>query len=416
MSPIRVVVNNLSKVYHNRITHTMRGGRFNKLRLSPKDKLVLDDISFSFNPGDIIGLIGHNGAGKSTLLSILAGISKPTYGNIDISGKVTAVMTLGIGLRDDLSGRENIYLDGQIQGKTQEEISKLIDEIITFADLGAFIDRPVKTYSTGMKSRLAFSMLVGIEPEILIIDEALSAGDAFFAEKASRKIKEICKKGKIVIIVSHSMTTIEAMCNRCIWLERGKILMDGDPSKVTRGYLQKIRQEDEKEALTKQEAKISYTTDLASYKIRDVSMSSLENMAGSSLFYTKDSLKITGIIERTGPREGLVNVIIERLDGFIVSCERFHLDGPSTASNHSKGILIKVELSLDSLVLNKGYYRLKFEILEKGAVTSYFIHSFEVKNEQMATGGVSLLHYPAEIGLITGEANLCSDSTALITE
>jgi lipopolysaccharide transport system ATP-binding protein len=403
-------------VYHNRITNTIKGGHFNKLRLSPKDKLVLDDISFSFNPGDIIGLIGHNGAGKSTLLSILAGISKPTCGDIDISGKVTAVMTLGVGLRDDLNGRENIYLDGQIQGKTREEISQFIDEIITFADLGAFIDRPVKTYSTGMKSRLAFSMLVGIQPEILIIDEALSAGDAFFAEKASRKIKEICKKGKIVIIVSHSMTTIEAMCNRCIWLEHGKILMDGEPGKVTRSYLQKIRQEDEKQALTKQEAKTSYTTALASYKIRDVSMSSLENTSDSSLFYTKDSLKITGIIERMEPREGLINIAIERLDGFLVSCESFHLDGQLTDPNSSSEILIKVELSLDSLVLNKGHYRLKFEVLEKGAVTSYFIHSFEVKNEQMATGGLSLLHYPAEIGLISEEANLCSDSTELITE
>ena len=162
-----------------------------------------------------------------------------------LSGKVSAILTLGAGLRDDLSGRENIYLDGEAQGKTRIETLDLVTKIIEFSELEKFIDQPLRTYSTGMKARLAFAMVTQINPEILIIDEALSVGDASFSVKASKRISELCSKGAIVLIVSHNMQSIKELCNRCLWLDSGKLMMDGNPEAVTKAYIDSIRHSDE---------------------------------------------------------------------------------------------------------------------------------------------------------------------------
>ena len=170
-----------------------------------RSKVAVDSVSLTVNEGDILGIVGPNGAGKSTLLQMIAGILSPSSGDMDIKGHVTAVMTLGVGLKDDLTGRENIYIDAEINGKTRSEIERVVNEIIEFADLAEFIDLPIRTYSTGMKSRLAFSMIVNIDPEILIIDEALSVGDKAFAEKSLDKMKDFKRQGKTMIFVSHSI-------------------------------------------------------------------------------------------------------------------------------------------------------------------------------------------------------------------
>ncbi|WP_133129600.1 ABC transporter ATP-binding protein [Legionella yabuuchiae] len=408
----RIEVTQLSKVYFKHFSDTIYQKTFNKSTLTDEDKLVLDCLNFEINSGETIGIIGRNGAGKSTLLSILAGVSKETYGKVNICGKVTAIMTLGLGLREDLSGRENIYLDGQIQGKTREEVNRIIDEIIAFAELDDFIDKPIKTYSTGMKSRLAFSMLVGIEPEILIIDEALSAGDAFFANKASNKIKEICQRGKIVILVSHSMATIEAMCNRCLWLEKGSIIMDGEPVKVTKSYLKKIREEDQLQALEESQKTVAIIQPHARYKIAHVSMKIAGSDYDQTVFYTKDNFIVTILIEQINSGNAHLNFYIERMDGLKVSQEQCELTRPNVS--HSSPLEIK--FSLDSLTLNKGYYQVKLELVENREITNYYTRYFEVKNDHMAKGGMSLLHYPAEIKLLNEEINLCSDSRKLTTE
>jgi lipopolysaccharide transport system ATP-binding protein len=207
--------------------------------------VALDSLSLSIREGERIGVIGRNGAGKSTLLQMLAGITEPTSGVLSISGKVTAVLTLGVGLREDLTGRENIYLDGETQGKTKDEMGADVDAIVEFAELGKFIDLPLRTYSTGMKARLAFAMITQINPEILIIDEALSVGDAAFSVKAGRRIAQLCAQGAIVLIVSHSMQSIRDLCNRCLWMHQGKLVMDGPPELVTRAYLESVREADE---------------------------------------------------------------------------------------------------------------------------------------------------------------------------
>ena len=196
-------------------------------------KKVLRGLSFQFAEGERIGVIGRNGAGKTTLLQLIAGIGVPTGGVLEINGHVTAIFTLGLGLREDLSGRENIFIDGELQGRSHAETAAVMAATIAFAELGEFIDRPVRTYSTGMKARLAFSMLVHIEPEILIIDEALSVGDAQFARKATAKMRELTQRGKILIVVSHSMGAIRDMCNRCLWIDGGVIRMDGTPEALS---------------------------------------------------------------------------------------------------------------------------------------------------------------------------------------
>ncbi len=314
----RIEIEQLSKVFYSHLSDTFKDQAFNKASLSPEDKVVLDDISFVLTSGETIGMIGRNGAGKSTLLSILAGISKPTHGKLNICGKVTAVMTLGVGLREDLTGKENIYLDGQLQGKSYEEINAVIDEIIEFSELNEFIEKPVKTYSTGMKSRLAFSMLVGIEPEILIIDEALSAGDAFFAEKASKKIREICKKGKIVIIVSHSMAAIESMCTRCIWLERGRVCMDGVPTLVTKSYLESIQEEEQRQELNNVKDSHLCVSENAQYKILEVDLRCKESEHQQHIFTTKDRMIITLDIYKYASCSGRLFFIIASMAGVVL--------------------------------------------------------------------------------------------------
>ena len=203
---------------------------------------ALQDVSLEIGEGERVGIIGANGAGKSTLLHIVAGLARPTSGRVDVGGEVTCILTLGVGIRDELSGRENIYLDAEARGRSRAEIEPHLDDIVEFADIGAFIDHPVRTYSTGMKVRLAFAMIVSAHPEILIVDEALSAGDLAFARKAGRRMKELAREGGITIVVSHDMESIRELCDRCLWLEGGRLRMDGTPDEVTGAYLASVRE------------------------------------------------------------------------------------------------------------------------------------------------------------------------------
>jgi lipopolysaccharide transport system ATP-binding protein len=416
MQSPQVKIKNLYKIFYKNILNNFRSSLNQEKKCSPQDKMALENINIEFNSGESIGIVGKNGAGKSTLLSIIAGLAKPTSGQIDIIGKVTAVMTLGVGLKEDLTGRENIYLDGELQGKTCTEIDVFINEIIEFSELHEFIDTPIKYYSTGMKSRLAFSMLVCIEPEILIIDEALSAGDVFFAEKAAKRIKEICSIGKIVMIVSHSMNSINALCNRCLWMEQGQIIQDGDPETITKNYLMAVQEEDRSMQAENVQMDYSKTIESAKYHIKKMSTKLGQANYSQRVFNTEDFFIIEIIISRfieTQPDPGVLNVSIERIDGIIVDIQVFHL---SEISYSESGSEFQIELALESLVLNKGFYRIKAEIIEDQVVSNEFSRFFEVKNSKMAKGGHSLLHYPAQIKLLTKELSTCLDSIELMVD
>lgn len=194
-------------------------------------------VSFQVTQGEIMGIVGKNGSGKSTMLRAIAGIFSPDEGSIDLHGKSISLLSIGVGFQKKLSGRENIYLSGMLLGFTEEEITKKIDEIIEFSELKKFIDKPVKTYSSGMYSKLAFSITAVLETEIMLIDEVLSVGDAKFKKKSYEKMKElISHKDRTVIIVSHNSDTIKNLCNSVLWLHDGKMKMLGTPEEVMPKY------------------------------------------------------------------------------------------------------------------------------------------------------------------------------------
>ncbi len=194
-------------------------------------------VTFSVQEGDILGIIGKNGSGKSTLLRSIAGIFSPNFGTIDLKGHTVSLMALGVGFKDSLSGRENIILSGMLLGFSENEIEAKAQEIIDFAEIGDFIDRPVRTYSSGMHSKLAFAITAMLETDIMLVDEVLSVGDERFKKKSLAKMKElITDRHRTVIIVSHSIETLKELCNSVMWLHDGKVMEIGEPSIILEHY------------------------------------------------------------------------------------------------------------------------------------------------------------------------------------
>ena len=210
--------------------------RWLKRDLKSEDFWALTDVSFDVEKGDVIGIIGHNGAGKSTLLKVISGIMKPTKGTIEAHGNIVPMLELGSGFDHDLTGRENIYLNGAILGYSEEFLNEKYDEIVAFSELGNFIEAPLRTYSSGMLARLAFSVACIVEPEILIVDEILSVGDADFQEKSRARMMDLMTGGTTVFFVSHSLKQIRQMCNKVVWLEHGKIQAIGKTGEICDKY------------------------------------------------------------------------------------------------------------------------------------------------------------------------------------
>ncbi|MEI8198942.1 MAG: ABC transporter ATP-binding protein [Eubacteriales bacterium] len=225
-----IVVTDLSKVYHlynspqDRLLETLKLTRKNLHR----DFYALNNVSFSVYPGETVGIIGKNGAGKSTLLKIITGVLSPTSGSVEITGKISALLELGAGFNPEYTGLENVYLNGTIMGYSRAQMNDRMQKILDFADIGEFINQPVKSYSSGMFMRLAFSVAINVDPEILIVDEALSVGDVLFQAKCFKKIQEFRTAGKTILFVSHSLSTIIQYCDRCIVLNDGEKISEGD--------------------------------------------------------------------------------------------------------------------------------------------------------------------------------------------
>lgn len=231
-------IQNVSKVYevyknpHDRLLQIL----FGKYKKFYKEFVALSDINFNVEKGECVGIVGRNGAGKSTLLQIITGIMMPSSGSVSCSGRIAALLELGSGFNNEFSGRENIYMNAAILGIKENEIEKKIDEIVDFADIPDFIDQPLKTYSSGMMLRLAFAVQTQVDPEILIIDEALAVGDAIFQTKCYKRINELRDKGTTILFVSHDQEAVRTLTNRCVLLEKGKQLMFDDSSKVILEY------------------------------------------------------------------------------------------------------------------------------------------------------------------------------------
>src|SRR6185369_11667035 len=201
---------------------------------------ALDDVTFSINAGEAIGIIGRNGAGKSTLLKVLSRITEPTRGHARLHGRVGSLLEVGTGFHPELTGRENIFLNGSILGMRKAEIRTRFDEIVEFAEIERFLDTPVKRYSSGMSVRLAFAVAAHLEPEILLVDEVLAVGDASFQRKSLGKMNEVAREGRTVVFVSHNLAIIQALCTRGILLERGRAIADAGVNEAIDAYLRTL--------------------------------------------------------------------------------------------------------------------------------------------------------------------------------
>ncbi|CFR24309.1 lipopolysaccharide transport system ATP-binding protein [Yersinia frederiksenii] len=231
-----VSVKNLGKAYKQYPTKLSRLKEWISAKKYHSLKWVLRDINFNINPGDSVGIIGINGAGKSTLLKLITGTATPTEGGVTIRGRIAALLELGMGFHPDFTGRQNVFMSGQLLGLSVPELEKLMPEIIKFSEIGDYIDQPVRVYSSGMQVRLAFSVATAVRPDVLIIDEALSVGDAYFQHKSFERIKEFKKQGTTLLIVSHDKQAIQNICDKVILISNGQKIMEGEPEAVLDYY------------------------------------------------------------------------------------------------------------------------------------------------------------------------------------
>ena len=233
-----ITVTNLGKAYKQYPTRWSRLAEWISPGHRPRHHLkwVMQEVSFTVNPGEAVGIIGINGAGKSTLLKMITGTTQPTVGNVSITGRVAALLELGMGFHPDFTGRQNAFMAGQLLGYKVEEIARLMPEIEAFSEIGEYIDQPVRVYSSGMQMRLAFSVATAHRPDVLIVDEALSVGDVYFQHKSFDRIRDFRKQGTTILIVSHDKGAIQSICDRAILLNKGKLTMEGLPETVMDYY------------------------------------------------------------------------------------------------------------------------------------------------------------------------------------
>lgn len=236
---LAVEVKNMNKdfIIYGDKANTLKEKIVRLTRNNKEIRNVLKDINIKIEKGETVALIGVNGSGKSTLLKLITKIIYPTKGNIKVHGKISSLLELGAGFHPDFSGRENIYFNASIFGLTKKEIDNRLDKIIEFSELGEFIDTPVRTYSSGMYMRLAFSVAINVDADIILIDEILAVGDQKFQEKCMNKMLELKKQGKTMVFVSHSKNAVEFLCDRAIWLNNGTIQMDGKTKDVMKEYI-----------------------------------------------------------------------------------------------------------------------------------------------------------------------------------
>jgi lipopolysaccharide transport system ATP-binding protein len=292
-------------------------------------KWVLQDLSFTVRPGEAVGIIGINGAGKSTLLKMITGTTQPTSGSVQVSGRVAALLELGMGFHPDFTGRQNAIMAGQLLGLSGQEIERLMPEIEAFAEIGDYIDQPVRVYSSGMQMRLAFSVATAKRPDILIVDEALSVGDSYFQHKSFDRIRAFGQQGTTLLIVSHDKNSIQSICDRAILLDAGKLSMEGEPAAVMDYYnaLLAERGNATVRQLTTDEGKVQTISGTGEVTIEDVAIC---NLAGEHLEVVgvgqPIKLVVNVIAHQNVPELVLGYVIKDRLGQAVFGTNTHHLD------------------------------------------------------------------------------------------
>jgi teichoic acid transport system ATP-binding protein len=248
---IRIRVEDVSVTYRTSLEKrpTIRGTlhRIGRRKRVVREIEAVKNVSFEVPHGKVMGVVGANGAGKSTLMRTVAGILPPTSGRVEVNGRVSTLLSLGVGFNRKLTGRQNVVLGGLAAGLTRAELAERYDEIVDFAELEDFMDMPMRTYSAGMYGRLAFAVAVTMHPDILIIDEALSVGDARFRRKSFRRMRQLCSEDRTILLVSHALGSIERLCDECIWLDKGELRMWDEPTAVVEAYKEFLGVYDEDE-------------------------------------------------------------------------------------------------------------------------------------------------------------------------
>ena len=369
-----------------------------------RDYYALKDLSFEVGKGEIVGVVGRNGSGKSTILKILTGVLTATSGTVAINGKVAALLELGAGFNMEYTGMQNIYLNAAMMRVSKEEIERKIPEILAFADIGEYINQPVKTYSSGMFVRLAFAVAIHVDPDILIVDEALAVGDARFQLKCMDKFTEFVQRGKTILFVTHDVNAVKRFCNRAIWLNQGELIMDGNTDEVTDHYLDFLKSDlPMEEYLAQNAAQLAAKTDeLGDLNVENIDMVQIHSLRmfdhlGREIHEIKHGqrvvLRVGYLVGDDTIPEPLLGVAIRRIDNEYIC-------GLNTKLDHmtipwKKGYN-EITLSYPAFNLVGGEYYFDVGIFDQTGIVnldySTKIKTFFVKMDYIAEGIVVLNH------------------------
>ncbi|MCF0116898.1 MAG: ABC transporter ATP-binding protein [Bacilli bacterium] len=389
------------KLYNKPIDRLVESLGLNKGK-KYKEFYALNDISFSLQKGEILGIIGKNGSGKSTLLKILTGVLTESSGKKNINGKVSALLELGAGFNPEYTGLENIYLNASMMQISKEEINAKLEDILSFADIGDHIYQPVKTYSSGMFVRLAFALSINVNPDILIIDEALAVGDVRFQLKCMDKFLEFVKEGKTILFVSHDINCVKRFCTRTLWIDSGKVIEDGNTDLVTDHYLDYIKSDrtiDEYLSNNSNNIEVPKDEEIDYDTIDIVSISNFTMVNQSNIqindikFGEKITLKIEYIVKDETIEAPLLGVAIRSIDNKYICGINTKLDGKIISWKKGRN---EIELTYTSFNLIGGEYYFDVGIFDKTGIVNLDyktkIKSFFVKMDYIAEGIVVLDH------------------------
>jgi len=364
--------------------------------------LALKDVSFSVSKGSTVGVIGRNGSGKSTALKLVAGITKPTSGTVKVDGRISALIELGAGFHPEISGRENVFINGIMLGLSKRDIEERFDDIVDFAELREFIDAPVKTYSSGMYMRLGFAVAIHVDPDVLLVDEVLAVGDEGFTHKCLDKFSEFHRRGKTVLIVTHALNLIERLCDDAVWLDAGEKRAEGDPKRVVDAYLTAVEQT-EKQQMAATTAKAvkgaapaapagdMFQTTEGRWGSREVEITSVQLVGpegnGSFVFHTGDAVSINLGVRASAPTSDFVfGIGVFNTDG--VCCFGTNTGIEDMTSDRIEGTAT-VTFTIEHLDLVDGTYKLDVAVHRRdGAPYDYhrLLYTFRVKSRTHDVG------------------------------
>jgi len=395
------------KVYMDK-GHTIKEKVLSSKRRKYEEREVLKDISFSVKKGQGLGLIGHNGCGKSTMLKLLTRIMYPDTGSIEMSGRVSSLIELGAGFHPDMSGRQNVYINASIFGLTKKEIDERVEDIIAFSELEAFIDNPVRTYSSGMYMRLAFAVAINVDADILLIDEILAVGDAAFQAKCFNKIKTIKASGTTVVIVSHSLAQIEEICETSLWIHDGLVRAVGNPEDVHEQYEKyvldkrieiadrELRRENLKKTELEQEEKenVSGKEEESPQNIKIIDTKMYDKYGNErAMFKTDDECTVKIFYKVYHPQKDMFFAVgINRIDGVLFYSMKMRIDKKAGFELLEDGV---IELAIKDLTMLPDLYVMDVAIEDKNAqIVDYVTNAyrFEVVSEKNDEGISRLKH------------------------